>query len=88
MSCVKVALCYKLLASLVLCMGAEEMEIAGPRTADALVTVFGAMARRLWTVLPTFLIGQSDLHLRVKRCSLHMLVAVVCDTLCLRCSHL
>jgi hypothetical protein len=59
------------------------MEIAGPRTADALVTVVGAVARRLWTVLSTFLIGQSDLHLHVKRYSLHMLVSVVCDTLCL-----
>jgi hypothetical protein len=88
MSSIKVALCCKLLASLVLCMGSEEMEIARPHTADALVTVKGAIARRLWTVLPTFLIGQSDLHRRVKRYSPHVLVAVVCDTLCLHCSHL
>jgi len=65
MSSIKVALCCKLFASLVLRMGAKEMEIAGPRTADALVTVIGAMARRLCTVLPTFLIGENDLHLRV-----------------------
>jgi len=31
-------------------MGSEEMEIAGPHTANTLVTVIGAMARRLWTV--------------------------------------
>jgi hypothetical protein len=88
MSSIEVALYCKLLASPVLCMGSEEMEIAGPRTANAFVTVFGAMARRLWTVLPMFLIGQSDLRLCVKRYSLYMLVAVVCDTVCLRCSHL
>jgi hypothetical protein len=62
-------------------MGSEEMEIAGPLTANILVTVIGAMARRLWTILPTFLIGQSDLHLHVKRYSLYRLVGVVSDTL-------
>lgn len=50
MSSIKFALCCKLLASLVLRMGSEEMEIAGPHTANTLVTVIGAMARRLWTV--------------------------------------
>jgi hypothetical protein len=62
-------------------MGSEGMEIAGPLTANVLVTVIGAMARRLWTILSTFLIGQSDLHLHVKRYSLYRLVAVVSDTL-------
>jgi hypothetical protein len=76
MSFVKVALRCKLLASLVLRMGSEEMEITGPCTANTLVTVIGAMARRLSTILPTFLIGQCDLHLHVKRYSLYMLVAV------------
>ena len=38
MSSIKVALCCKLLASLVPHMGSEETEIAGPRPANALVT--------------------------------------------------
>jgi len=88
MSSIKVALCCELLASLVLRTGSEETEIAGRRTASAVVTVIGAVARRLWTVLPTFLIGQSDLRLPVKRYSVYVLVVFVCDTLCLHCSHL
>jgi len=50
MSSINVALCCKLLVSMVLRAGSEEMEIAGPRTANELVTVIGAMVRRLWTV--------------------------------------
>lgn len=37
-SSIKVVLCRKLLASVVLHTGSEETEIAGPRTADALVS--------------------------------------------------
>lgn len=38
MSSIKVALCRKLLAGMVLHTGSEETEIAGPRTADALLS--------------------------------------------------
>lgn len=66
-----IGICRKLLASQVLLMGFEEMELTtGPHTANALVTVYVAMARRLWMILPTSLISDRVISISVLKESL------------------
>jgi hypothetical protein len=52
-------------------MGFEEMELTtGPHTANALVTVYVPMARRLWMILPTSLISDRVISISVLKESL------------------
>lgn len=44
-------------------MGSERMEITGPHTENTLVTVYGAVARRLWMILLTSLISDRGISI-------------------------